>query len=111
MEEILNLAYKEIVRSGFEDLLAAGVVLTGGTSLLCGISELAEQIFDMPARKGSPTGVGGLSDVVNSPVYATGVGLIVYSCKQLSGDSIYRKTSGIFGNMTRTIKKWLSEFF
>lgn len=111
MEEILNLAYKEIVRSGFEDLLAAGVVLTGGTSLLYGISELAEQIFDMPARKGSPTGVGGLSDVVNSPVYATGVGLIVYSCKQLSGDSIYRKTSNIFGNMTRTIKKWLSEFF
>lgn len=111
MEEILNLAYKEIVRSGFEDLLAAGVVLTGGTSLLYGISELAEQIFDMPARKGSPTGVGGLSDVVNSPVYATGVGLIVYSCKQISGDSIYRKTSNIFGNMTRTIKKWLSEFF
>lgn len=111
MEEILNLAYKEIVRSGFEDLLAAGVVLTGGTSLLYGISELAEQIFDMPARKGSPTGVGGLSDVVNSPVYATGVGLIVYSGKQLSGDSIYRKTSSIFGNMTRTIKKWLSEFF
>jgi cell division protein FtsA len=111
MEEILNLAYKEIVRSGFEDLLAAGVVLTGGTSLLYGISELAEQIFDMPARKGSPTGVGGLSDVVNSPVYATGVGLIVYSGKQLSGDSIYRKTSGIFGNITRTIKKWFSEFF
>jgi len=111
MEEILNLAYKEIVRSGFEDLLAAGVVLTGGTSLLYGISELAEQIFDMPARKGSPTGVGGLADVVNSPVYATGVGLIVYSCKQISGDSIYRKTSNIFGNMTRTIKKWLSEFF
>jgi cell division protein FtsA len=111
MEEILNLAYKEIVRSGFEDLLAAGVVLTGGTSLLYGISELAEQIFDMPARKGSPIGVGGLSDVVNSPVYATGVGLIVYSGKQLSGESIYRKTSGIFGNMTRTIKKWLSEFF
>jgi cell division protein FtsA len=111
MDEILNLAYKEIVRSGFEDLLAAGVVLTGGTSLLPGISELAEQIFDMPARKGCPIGVGGLSDVVNSPVYATGVGLIVYSGKQLSGDSIYRKTSSIFGNMTRTIKKWFSEFF
>ena len=60
MEEILNLAYNEIVRFGFEDLLAAGVVLTGGTSLLEGISELAEQIFDMPARKGIPIGVGGL---------------------------------------------------
>ena len=60
MEEILNLAYNEVVRFGFEDLLAAGVVLTGGTSLLDGISELAEQIFDMPARKGIPIGVGGL---------------------------------------------------
>ena len=61
MEEILNFASKEIVRSGFEDLLAAGVVLTGGTSLLYGINELAEQIFDMPCARGNPTGVGGLS--------------------------------------------------
>ena len=111
MEEILNLASKEIVRSGFEDLLAAGVVLTGGTSLLYGINELAEQIYDMPVRKGSPTDVGGLSDVVKSPAYATGVGLIVYGSKQLSGDSIYRKTSNIFGNLARTIKKLFSEFF
>jgi len=111
MEEILNMASKEIVRSGFEDLLAAGVVLTGGTSLLSGINELAEQVFDMPVRKGIPTGVGGLSDVVNSPAYATGVGLIFYGSKQLSGDSIYRKTGNIFGNMMKTAKKWFLEFF
>jgi cell division protein FtsA len=111
MEEILNLALKEIVRSGYEDLLAAGVVLTGGTALLSGINEMAEQIFDMPVRMGNPTGVGGLCDVVNSPAYTVGVGLIVYGSKQIAGDSVYRKTGNIFGNMARTIKKWLVEFF
>ena len=77
MEEILTLAYKEIVKSGYEDILAAGVVLTGGTALLEGITELAEQIFNMPVRRGRPTGIGGLNDVVNSPMYATGVGLVL----------------------------------
>jgi cell division protein FtsA len=111
MEEILNLAYKEVVRFGFEDLLAAGVVLTGGTSLLCGITELAEQIFDMPARKGIPVGIGGLSDIVNSPAHAIGVGLIIYGNNQLGGDSIYRNTTNVFSKMIRTIKKMFSEFF
>jgi cell division protein FtsA len=111
VEEILNLAYNEIVRFGFEDLLAAGVVLTGGTSLLPGISELAEQIFDMPARKGIPVGIGGLIDIVNSPAHAIGVGLIIYGNNQLGGDSIYRKTTGVFGNVARTVKKMFSEFF
>ena len=91
VEKILNLAYNEIVRFGFKDLLAAGVVLTGGTSLLPGISELAEQIFDMPARKGIPIGVGGLSDIVNSPAHAIGVGLIIYGNNQLGGDPIRNK--------------------
>ncbi|KQC09445.1 MAG: cell division protein FtsA [Smithella sp. SDB] len=110
MEEILNLAYKEVVRFGFEDLLAAGVVLTGGTSLLYGITELAEQIFDMPARKGIPIGIGGLSDIVNSPAHAIGVGLIIYGNNQLGGDSIYRNTTNVFGKMIRTAKKMFSEF-
>ncbi|MDI6741443.1 MAG: cell division protein FtsA [Smithella sp.] len=108
MEEILNLAYNEVVKFGFEDLLAAGVVLTGGTSLLEGISELAEKIFDMPARKGIPIGVGGLNDIVNSPAHAIGVGLIIYGHNQnvLNGVS-----TGMFGNITRTVKKMFSEFF
>mgnify|MGYP001767545376 CR=1 FL=1 len=111
VEEILNLAYNEVVRFGFEDLLAAGVVLTGGTSLLPGITELAEQIFDMPARKGIPINVGGLSDIVNSPAHAIGVGLIIYGNSQLAGDSVYRKTTGVFGNITKTVKKIFQEFF
>lgn len=111
MEEILSMAAKEIVRSGYEDLIAAGVVLTGGTALLTGINELAEQIFDMPVRTGRPTGVGGLCDVVNSPAYTTGVGLIVYGSREVTGDSVYRKTSGMFGNLIKAIKKWFLEFF
>jgi cell division protein FtsA len=108
MEEILNLAYNEVVKFGFEDLLAAGVVLTGGTSLLEGISELAEKIFDMPARKGIPINIGGLTDIANSPAHAIGVGLIIYGHNQhvLSGVS-----TGMFGNITRTVKKMFSEFF
>jgi cell division protein FtsA len=72
---------------------------------------MAEQIFDMPVRTGNPAGIGGLSDVVNSPAYTVGVGLIIYGSKKIAGDSVYRKTGNIFGNMARTIKKWLLEFF
>jgi cell division protein FtsA len=109
MEEILNLAYKEIVKSGYEDILAAGVVLTGGTSILDGVTELAEHVFNMPVRRGYPTGVGGLKDVVNSPMYATGVGLVIYGSKDPSRDS--KGEGNIVTNTTRKIKKWFLEFF
>ncbi|MEN6360130.1 MAG: cell division protein FtsA, partial [Smithella sp.] len=99
MDEILNMALKEIVRSGYEDLLAAGLVLTGGASLLPGINEMAEQIFDMPVRRGCPVGVGCLSDVANSPAFAVGVGLIIYGSKNISSDSVYRKTGNIFSEL------------
>jgi cell division protein FtsA len=111
MEEILNMALKEIVRSGYEDLLAAGLVLTGGASLLSGINEMAEQIFDMPVRRGYPIGVGGLTDVANSPAFAVGVGLIIYGSKNATGDSVYSKTGNVFGNWLKAIKKWFLEFF
>ncbi len=111
MDEILNMALKEIVRSGYEDLLAAGIVLTGGSSLLPGINEMAEQIFDMPVRRGCPSGVGGLSDVANSPAFAVGVGLIVYGSKNIPSESVYRKTGNIFGEYFKTLKKWFLEFF
>jgi cell division protein FtsA len=81
MEEILNLVRREIIRSGFDEFLTAGVVLTGGTVLLEGTAELAEELFEMPVRIGYPTGVGGLIDVVNSPQYATGVGLVLYGAR------------------------------
>ena len=111
MEEILTLAYKEIVKSGYEDILAAGVVLTGGTALLEGITELAEQIFNMPVRSGRPTGIGGLNDVVNSPMYATGVGLVLYGSKHISKNAFIQGSGSLFVNMFKKIKKWFLEFF
>jgi len=109
MEEILNLAYKEIVKSGYEDILAAGIVLTGGTSIMDGITELAEHVFNTPVRIGYPKGVGGLTDVVNSPMYATGVGLIIYGSHDPSKGS--NGDGNIFSKTTRKLKKWCLEFF
>ncbi|MDQ1278119.1 MAG: cell division protein FtsA [Thermodesulfobacteriota bacterium] len=111
MEEILGLSYKELIRSGYEDLMAAGVVLTGGASVMEGMTELAEQVFNMPVRRGCPMGIGGLTDVVNSPIYATGVGLIVYGSKNISKETLRRGESGSFGDWFRRIKKWFIEFF
>ena len=112
MEEILNLAYKEIVRSGYEELLAAGIVITGGTSITEGVIELAEQLFNLPVRRGYPMGIGGLTDVVNSPVYATGVGLIIHGSRHLTKDDVRRGGElSVFGGLIRRIKKWFLEFF
>jgi len=81
-DELFTLVQAELRRSGFEDLIAAGIVLTGGTSKMEGVVELAEEIFHMPVRLGAPQGVSGLADIVNNPIYATGVGLLQYGMKQ-----------------------------
>jgi cell division protein FtsA len=81
-EEIFTLVASEIRRSGLEDLIAAGIVLTGGASKVEGAAELAERIFKMPVRIGAPQHVTGLSDVLNNPIYATGVGLLIYGSQQ-----------------------------
>ena len=77
-EELLGLVQGELRRSGFEDACAAGVVLTGGTSKMEGVVELAEEIFHMPVRLGVPQHVNGLSEVARNPIHATGVGLLLY---------------------------------
>ncbi len=75
-EELMTLVQAELRRSGFEDLIAAGVVLTGGSSKMEGAVDLAEEVFHMPVRLGSPQHMTGLTDVVRNPIYATGVGLL-----------------------------------
>jgi cell division protein FtsA len=82
-EEILSLVLQEMKKTNYSNLLAAGVVLTGGGSLLEGMVELAEQIFDMPVKRGVPRGFAGLVDVVSTPIHTTGVGLILYGLEQL----------------------------
>ena len=81
MEEILTLIRREIQKSGMEDLLPAGVVLTGGASIIEGVDELAENLFQLPVRLGVPGGISGLVDMVNGPMYSTGVGLVIYAMK------------------------------
>jgi cell division protein FtsA len=85
-EEIFHLLWDEIRRAGFEKSLHSGIVLTGGGALLEGMAEIAEQIFDLPIRRGLPAGVGGLTDHVNSPSFATAVGLVSYAHRNLPED-------------------------
>lgn len=81
-EELFTLIQRELRRSGFEDMVAAGIVLTGGTSKMEGVIELAEEIFHMPVRLGAPTNVKGLKDIVANPIYSTGVGLLMYGMEK-----------------------------
>jgi len=111
VEEIFTLVNREIVRSGFSDLIASGVVITGGTCILPGMPELAEQVFNLPVRRGLPRDIGGLSDVVNSPVYATGVGLVRYGSKNLQTKNFSIGQENVFDKIFRRMKEWFGEFF
>jgi len=90
-EELFNLVLDEIRRSGYEDLIPAGIVLTGGTSKMEGVVQLAEEIFHMQVRIASPSNIKGLSDVVGNPIYSTGVGLLVYGLEN-TGTTASRAT-------------------
>jgi len=111
IEEILGLAHREIVKSGYDDLLAAGVVLTGGTAILEGITELAEQVFNVPVRKGYPVGVGGVTDVINSPMYTTGVGLVIYGSTSRADYAVKKSERGVISKLTKTVERWFNDFF
>ena len=80
-EELFNLIQAELQRSGFESLIAAGIVLTGGSAKIKGAVELAEEIFHMPVRLGAPQGITGLPEVIGNPVYSTAVGLLLFGNK------------------------------
>ena len=112
VEEIFTLVARELAKAGLEDAAAAGVVVTGGTSIMQGVPELAEQVFDLPVRRGRPTGIGGLSDVVQSPIYATGVGLALYGARgrlRSAGADDGGAASGL-GTMRR-LRDWFGELF
>jgi len=103
--ELLSLVRDELRRSGFEDMVPAGLVLTGGGAKVEGIAELAEEIFHMPVRMGTPREVTGLSDVVNNPIYSSGVGLLLYGSKELSGTvSVGQSRNG--SSVFEKIKHW-----
>jgi cell division protein FtsA len=113
VEEIFTLVNREIVKSGLEDMIASGIVITGGSTILEGMPELAEQIFNLPVRRGLPQRIGGLTDVVNSPVYATGVGLVIYGSKNVGAHEFPTQQSDdtVFRRVSRRMKEWFGEFF
>lgn len=113
LEEILSLALREIKRTEYADMLGAGIVLTGGGSLMDGIQELSEKVFEMPVKLGIPYGFGGLTEAAKSPVHATGVGLCMYGMEQMKN----RKGKKIIGGednfkkILDKMKSWVKEFF
>jgi cell division protein FtsA len=94
-EELILLVQAELRRAGFEDLIAAGMVFTGGSSKIPGLVELAEEIFHMPVRIGIPQFVSGLVDVVRNPIYATGVGMVIYGDKNRDSGSSNATLTGV----------------
>jgi cell division protein FtsA len=112
LEEILGLARRELEKHNLLQMVASGMVLTGGTVAVEGICELAEQLFDMPVRLGYPIGISGLVDVVNSPIYATGVGLVLWGARNKDEDIVAPYHAG--GPLDRVVgrmKQWFAEAF
>ncbi len=110
MEEMLALVDQELIKSGYKKTIGAGVVLTGGASMIEGMQELAEQIFNLPTRIGYPVKVGGLQDVVNSPMYATAVGLLMYGAeKESSGQRFRIRDTRVFNRILSRMRKWFED--
>ncbi len=110
-EELLSLVQAELRRSGFEQICAAGVVLTGGSSKMEGVIELAEEIFHMPVRLGYPQYVTGLVDVVRNPIHATGVGLLLFGNRQQAGLSGYKLDDQNEAGLMARMKSWFQGNF
>jgi cell division protein FtsA len=109
-EEIFHLVWDEIRRAGYEKSLNSGIVLTGGGAILEGMPEIAEQIFDLPIRRGCPIDVGGLADHVNSPSFATPVGLVAYALRNRTLEAAPVR-AGAFGRMAGRLRGIFKEFF
>ena len=111
IEELYTLAQAELRRSGFEELLSSGIVLTGGSALLAGMIELGEEVFHLPVRIGVPAYVGGLADVVRSPRYATAVGLLLEGREQFLRAEQSRAQGGGLTNVAGRMKQWFKANF
>ena len=108
-DELFTLVQAEIRRSGFEELLAGGIVITGGTSKMEGAVELAEEIFHMPVRIGVPAGAQGMLDIVKNPIYSTAVGLLLFGLKQHNTGGTGKEAAG--RGLVRKMKQWFQGNF
>jgi cell division protein FtsA len=110
-EELFSLIQAELRRSGFEEQIPAGIVLTGGSSKMEGAVDLAEEVFHAPVRLGAPQGISGLVEVVRNPIHSTGVGLLLFGAQSLpAGMSPQRAPSGV-QDMWERMKQWFQGSF
>ncbi len=111
-EELFDLVAREIKRAGYEGVVTGGVVITGGTSLMEGMPDMAERMLDLPARRGLPAGVGGIHEHVGNPMYSTSVGLIIHALHQQDDLAMhgYRKGRRLW-RVVEHMKSWAREFF
>jgi cell division protein FtsA len=111
VEELYSLVQAELRRSGFEELLSSGIVITGGSASMQGMVELGEEVFHMPVRLGLPSYTGGLSEVIRNPRYSTGVGLLLAGLGQHHRQQIEKMQSGSFKQIVGRMKKWFETNF
>lgn len=118
MEELFELVRREIRRAGYDGMLVAGGVLTGGTSMLSGMPDVAEKVLNLSVRIGRPTGVGGLRDIVNNPMYSTAVGLMLHSLGHEQEFAAVGTVPGKppksgrwMGSMLSKMRGWVERFF
>ena len=111
VEELYAFVQAELRRAGFEDRLSSGIVITGGASLMPGMTDLAEEIFHMPVRLGLPRYVGGLAEVVKNPRYSTAVGLLLLARQQMQKSPSHRGKEGGMGDVFNKMKSWFQNNF
>lgn len=113
IEEIFSLALRELQRTEYAEMLGAGIVLTGGGSMMEGIKDLAEKVFEMPVKLGVPYGFGGLTEAAKSPIHATGIGLCMYGLEQRNRKKPKKSFTGddTFRRIFEKMKTWVKEFF
>lgn len=109
VEEIFTLINREIYKAGMENIITSGAVVTGGSALLDGTAEIAESIFNLPTRLGKPRGIKGLVDVVNNPMYATSVGLVLYGAKNRPTRKFRIRDGNIFNRIMSRMKRWFKD--
>lgn len=110
MEEIFSLVKREIIKSGYQELVPAGAVITGGSVIMDSAVELAEKVLRMPVRRGFPSDVGGLKDIISSPIYSTGVGLLLYGMKYEGDKKLRIRDEHVFKKVFDRMKTWFQDF-
>jgi cell division protein FtsA len=111
VEELYSLVQRELRSAGLEELLSSGIVITGGSALMKGMVELGEEVFHMPVRVGSPNYKGALAEVVRSPRYSTGMGLLMAGLEQVKRDRHARMQGAGFRDLFDRMKSWFKGNF